>query len=132
MIVKRNVQNVTFHYKIDYYPYWHHFTRNVRCLNGFKNFYAKGSWEVTLSNVQYKNIQLPNGETIAYQEREGGHKKILLIHGNMTSSVHWDLVLENMDPSYKLYAIDMRGFGRSTYHNQVAPLKIFRMMLRNL
>ena len=123
MIVKRNVQNVTFRYKI--YPYRHFFTRNVRCLNGFNNFYAKGSWEVTLSNVQYKNIQLPNGETIAYQEREGGHKKILLIHGNMTSSVHWDLVLENMDPSYKLYAIDMRGFGRSTYHNQIRSIKDF-------
>ena len=85
----------------------------------------KGSWEVTLSNVQYKYIQLPNGETIAYQEREGGHKKILLIHGNMTSSVHWDLILEKMDPSYKLYAIDMRGFGRSTYHHQIRSIKDF-------
>ena len=80
---------------------------------------------MTLTNVEYKHVQLPNGETIAYQEREGGHKKVLLIHGNMTSSVHWDLVLENIDPRYKLYAIDMRGFGRSTYHNQIRSIKDF-------
>ena len=65
---------------------------------GLTTLLEKGSWEMTLINVQYKHVQLPNGETIAYQEREGGHKKVLLIHGNMTSSVHWDLVLENMDP----------------------------------
>ena len=30
----------------------------------------------------------------------------------MTSSKHWDLVLENMDAEYKLYALDLRGFGK--------------------
>ena len=59
------------------------------------------------------------------RKEKAGTKKILLIHGNMTSSKHWDLVLENMDPSYKLYAIDMRGFGRSTYHNQIRSIKDF-------
>lgn len=78
-----------------------------------------------LSNVQMKTIDLPNGETIAYQEREGGKKQVLLIHGNMTSSKHWDLVLENMDPDYKLYAIDLRGFGHSTYHQGIRSIEDF-------
>lgn len=80
---------------------------------------------MALSNVQYKSVDLPNGETIAYQERAGGQKKVLLIHGNMTSSKHWDLVLEHMDSNYKLYAIDLRGFGRSTYHQEIRSIEDF-------
>ncbi len=80
---------------------------------------------MALSSVQYKSVELPNGETIAYQERAGGEKRVLLIHGNMTSSKHWDLVLENMDPDYKLYAIDLRGFGRSTYHQEIRSIEDF-------
>ena len=83
---------------------------------------------MTQTKIQYKKVELLNGETIAYQEREGGEKKVLLIHGNMTSSKHWDLVLENMDPRYKLFAVDMRGFGRSSYHNQIRYIHDFLMM----
>ncbi|WP_041580913.1 intracellular short-chain-length polyhydroxyalkanoate depolymerase [Bacillus sp. 1NLA3E] len=72
-----------------------------------------------------KKVDLPNGETIAYREREGGKKKVLLIHGNMTSSKHWDLVLENMDAKFKLYAPDLRGFGESSYHKPIRSLKDF-------
>jgi len=77
------------------------------------------------TNIQYKYVELLNGETIAYQEREGGEKNVLLIHGNMTSSKHWDLVLEQMDPCYKLFAVDMRGFGGSTYHKRINSIKDF-------
>lgn len=80
---------------------------------------------MTLTNVQFKKVKLPNGEIIAYQEREGGEKKILLIHGNMTSSKHWDLVLENMDQRFKLFAIDLRGFGQSSYHTEIRSIKDF-------
>jgi pimeloyl-ACP methyl ester carboxylesterase len=76
-------------------------------------------------NVKMKEVLLPNGETLAYREREGGETTVLLIHGNMTSSKHWDLVLDNMDAKYKLYAVDLRGFGSSSYHNQVLSLKDF-------
>ncbi len=72
-----------------------------------------------------KTVQLLNGETIAYRERDGGEKKVLLIHGNMTSSKHWDLVLENMDAEYKLYALDLRGFGKSSYHRLIQSIKDF-------
>jgi pimeloyl-ACP methyl ester carboxylesterase len=78
-----------------------------------------------LNEVSLKTVTLPNGERIAYREREGGEKKVLLVHGNMTSSKHWDLVLENMDSSYKLYAIDLRGFGESSYHQPISTLKDF-------
>ncbi|WP_066067549.1 intracellular short-chain-length polyhydroxyalkanoate depolymerase [Neobacillus soli] len=78
-----------------------------------------------MGNVSLKEVLLPNGETLAYREREGGEIKVLLIHGNMTSSKHWDLVLENMATKYKLYAVDLRGFGGSSYHNLVQSIKDF-------
>lgn len=80
---------------------------------------------MTETHISYKKVELPNGETLAYQEREGGWKKVLLIHGNMNSSKHWDLALENMDPRYKLFAIDLRGFGSSTYHKPITSIKDF-------
>ena len=76
-------------------------------------------------NITKKEVQLPNGETLAYREREGGEQKVLLIHGNMTSSKHWDLVYENIDAKYKLYAVDLRGFGQSTYNNLITSIKDF-------
>jgi pimeloyl-ACP methyl ester carboxylesterase len=76
-------------------------------------------------NVTMKEVLLTNGETIAYREREGGEKKVLLIHGNMTSSKHWDLVLDNMSEEYKLYALDLRGFGKSSYYKLITSIKDF-------
>ena len=76
-------------------------------------------------NITMKEVHLSNGETLAYREREGGEQKVLLIHGNMTSSKHWDLVYENIDAKYKLYAVDLRGFGQSTYNNLVLSIKDF-------
>ncbi|WP_423409646.1 alpha/beta fold hydrolase [Heyndrickxia sp. MSNUG] len=75
--------------------------------------------------VEMKKVDLQNGETIAYREREGGVKNVLLIHGNMTSSKHWDLLIEKLDPAYKIYALDMRGFGESSYHKPNMSIKDF-------
>ena len=68
---------------------------------------------------------LKNGEEIAYRERKGGEKTVILIHGNMTSSKHWDLLMDVLDPQYKLYAIDLRGFGYSSYHQRISAIKDF-------
>ncbi|MBM7620713.1 pimeloyl-ACP methyl ester carboxylesterase [Bacillus tianshenii] len=68
--------------------------------------------------IEQKTVKLANGETFGYREREGIGEKILLVHGNMTSSKHWDLVMENIDPSFHLIAVDMRGFGESSYHEK--------------
>lgn len=75
--------------------------------------------------VEMKKVELSNGETMSYREREGGEQKVLFIHGNMTSSKHWDILIDQMDPKYKLYAIDMRGFGKSTYHTPIRSIKDF-------
>lgn len=75
--------------------------------------------------VHMKKIQLQNGESLGYREREGGDEVVLLLHGNMTSSKHWDLVLEEMDEKYKVYALDLRGFGMSTYLKPIREIGDF-------
>lgn len=75
--------------------------------------------------VVMKKVELPNGETLSYRERLGGEQIVLLIHGNMTSSKHWDVFIDKMDPCYKLIAVDLRGFGDSTYHKRITGIKDF-------
>ena len=75
--------------------------------------------------IHVKSVALPNGETLGYRERDGGDEVVVLIHGNMNSSCHWDVVLEQMDARYKLYAVDLRGFGISTYHTPIESLSDF-------
>ena len=76
-----------------------------------------------MATVQIKKVLLGNGETLAYRERSGGHIPLVLLHGNMTSSKHWDVVMDKMEESYKIYAVDMRGFGESSYHREITSIK---------
>lgn len=66
----------------------------------------------------FEKVALENGETLAYRKREGdgsSDKTILLLHGNTSSSVYWDTLTEALDPKYTIYAVDLRGFGDSSY-----------------
>ncbi len=76
-------------------------------------------------SVTLNTVQLENGETIGYRERDGGTIPVVLLHGNMTSSKHWDVIFDAMDDKYKLYAMDMRGFGNSSYHEPIDSLADF-------
>lgn len=78
-----------------------------------------------MKNIKLKSIEIPNGETLGYRECGSGDKILLLIHGNMTSSKHWDLVMENLPNDYKVYAVDLRGFGISSYNKPINSLKDF-------
>ena len=70
-------------------------------------------------------LELPNGETIAYREAGAGEKTLLLIHGNMSSSIHWDVLIEQLEEHFRIYAVDLRGFGDSTYHSPINSIKDF-------
>ncbi|XXM73942.1 intracellular short-chain-length polyhydroxyalkanoate depolymerase [Lysinibacillus sphaericus] len=84
-----------------------------------------------MGEIELKKVMLANGETMAYRERAGGQLPVVLVHGNMTSSKHWDLLMERMDEQYKLYAIDMRGFGGSSYLQSIASIKDLSLDLRD-
>lgn len=64
-----------------------------------------------------QTVQIPNGETIAYRKAGHGEKTVLLVHGNMSSSVHWQTTMEALENDFTMFAPDMRGFGDSSYNN---------------
>lgn len=75
--------------------------------------------------IKLNSIELPNGETIGYRKVGEGEKVLILVHGNMSSSQHWDTVMESMPEDFTTYAIDMRGFGISSYNTPVNSLRDF-------
>ena len=72
-----------------------------------------------------KKVELSNGETITYRERLGNGQLVLLVHGNMTSSKHWDLLMESLDEQFHIIALDLRGFGGSSYNHRITHIRDF-------
>ena len=65
---------------------------------------------------------IPNGETLAWRACGQADKAVVLIHGNMSSSVHWQTTMEALEPQCSVFAPDLRGFGDSTYVNRFDSL----------
>ncbi len=78
-----------------------------------------------MKNYPVKSVLLPNGETIAYREAGEGEKALVLLHGNMSSSLFFDTLMETMEADYRLIAFDMRGFGDSSYNKPIDALLCF-------
>lgn len=57
---------------------------------------------------------IPGGETLSYRKCGVEGKNLVLIHGNMSSSVHFQTLMEQLENEYTIYAMDLRGFGDST------------------
>lgn len=70
-----------------------------------------------------KKVDLPNGETYAYREAGKGDKVLLLLHGNMSSSLFFDTLVPLLEGTLRLVAVDLRGFGHSTYNNPCLKLE---------
>jgi len=73
--------------------------------------------------VEKKKIKLKNGETYAYLEKGTGEKTLLLIHGNLSSSVYYQPLMDRIPDSIRVLAPDLRGFGDSSYQNPYNSLK---------
>lgn len=72
-----------------------------------------------------KHVKLSNGEEIYYLDT-GLHEKVLvLIHGNMSSGIHFKPLIERLENEYRIIAPDLRGFGDSTYINPIDDLECF-------
>ena len=69
-----------------------------------------------------KSVLLHNGETIAYREAGKGEQTLVLLHGNMSSSLFFDTLMEQMKANFRLIAFDMRGFGDSSYKRPITSL----------
>ena len=61
-------------------------------------------------------------ETIAYLD-EGSGPVVVMVHGNMSSSVHYEPLITRIKDKYRCLAVDLRGFGDSTYNNRFDTLE---------
>lgn len=67
--------------------------------------------------------QIPNGEKIAYLDLGKGIETLVLIHGNMSSGIHYKPLIERFQEDYRIIAPDLRGFGDSSYLNRFDDLE---------
>mgnify|MGYP003314417901 CR=1 FL=1 len=68
---------------------------------------------------KYVNI---GRETLAYLD-EGQGEVVLMIHGNMSSSVHYEPLIQRLQDQYRCIAVDLRGFGDSSYNDRFDTLE---------
>lgn len=64
-------------------------------------------------------IRLLNGESLSYIEMGQGDKVIIALHGTHFTSKYFMPLFEKLKDDYKLYAIDLRGHGDSTYYRSI-------------
>jgi len=70
-----------------------------------------------------KQLTLVNGENYSYLEQGQGKKVLVLIHGNLSSSVYYQPLLDRIPASIRVIAPDLRGFGDSSYKNRFTSLR---------
>lgn len=73
-------------------------------------------------NYEKKYVDLGNGERYAYIEKGKG-EGVILIHGNMVSSVSMLPIIDDLSKDYACFAPDLRGFGDSSYNKPFRHLK---------
>jgi pimeloyl-ACP methyl ester carboxylesterase len=71
--------------------------------------------------MKKKYVEFSNGEKIYYLD-EGQGEVLVLIHGNMSSSIHFKPMFDSLKDKYRLIAPDLRGFGDSSYKNPINSL----------
>lgn len=78
-----------------------------------------------MKHYEVKSLELSNGETLAYREAGFQGPKLLLVHGNMSSSIFYETTMNALESNYQIIAVDLRGFGDSSYHKEIDSLKDF-------
>lgn len=73
--------------------------------------------------MKKNEVTLSNNETYAYVERGTGDRDLILIHGNFSSSVWFKPLFEALGDDYHMIAMDLRGYGDSTYKERITSLK---------
>lgn len=78
-----------------------------------------------MKNYNIETFITKNKETIAYRKTGNHGPYLVFIHGNMSSSIFYQDAMEQLENEYQIITPDMRGFGDSSYHQEVSSLKEF-------
>jgi pimeloyl-ACP methyl ester carboxylesterase len=71
--------------------------------------------------INKKRIKIRN-EEVAYLETGNGKENLVLVHGNMSSSIHYSPLIERLSGDFKIIAPELRGFGDSSYNRRFDSL----------
>ncbi len=71
--------------------------------------------------MEKKYISIGN-ETLAYLDIGQG-PVVVMVHGNMSSSVHYEPLISRIKDRFRCIAVDLRGFGDSSYNNRFDTLE---------
>ena len=69
-----------------------------------------------------KKFMALSKEQIAYLD-EGQGEVVVMVHGNMSSSIHYEPLISRIKDQYRCIAVDLRGFGDSSYNNRFDTLE---------
>ena len=72
--------------------------------------------------IEKKYIDLPNGEKVSYVEKGSGDKVLVLVHGNFSSSYHYEPLYKAIPDTYRVLCPDLRGYGDSSYNTPIDSL----------
>lgn len=78
-----------------------------------------------MSEIQYMQQIIPNGETVAYRTYGSGSETIILVHGNLSTSLFWEQFMTKLPGRFRVIAVDLRGAGRSSYNRPVEYISQF-------
>lgn len=81
--------------------------------------------DAKMKPYEEKTVELKNGETLFYRLKKGGSHTLVLLHGNMSSSANFDILMNTLATDFTIYALDQRGFGNSTYQNPADSIKAY-------
>lgn len=73
--------------------------------------------------MEKKLTRLSNNETYAYVDTASSKEVLVLVHGNMSSGVHYKPLIERFRDIYRVIAPDLRGFGDTTYNQPINSLE---------
>lgn len=74
-------------------------------------------------------LEIKSRERLAYIDTEIGDQTIVLVHGNMSSGIHYKPLIERLKDKFRVIAPDMRGFGDSSMNNRFDDLEVLSMDL---
>ncbi len=78
-----------------------------------------------MQKLKHDFIELDNGESLFYSMRQGDGTPLVLLHGNLFSSVIFAPLIEALDNNITIISVDLRGFGKSTYHEEAKSVKTY-------
>lgn len=76
-----------------------------------------------MNKYSIRKIKLSNNEEIAFREAGKSDIPLILLHGNLSASIHYDNLMRKLEKDIRVIAIDLRGFGDSSYNSSFDSLK---------